>query len=70
MMQLLLTETFEKVELMEESDLNAALPSFVNGCRQFTADEAYQSRCVTKHRWVVEVVDAQIKQFKFLSSTI
>ena len=55
---------------MEELGLNVALPPFLKGCRQFTADEANQSRCVTKVRWVVEAVNARIKQFKFLSNTV
>ena len=55
---------------MEELDLNVALPPFLNGRRQFTAAEANQARCVTKLRWVVEAVNARMKQFKFLSNTV
>ena len=55
---------------MEELGLNVALPPFLNGRRQFTSDEANQSRYVTKVRWVVEAVNARMKQFKFLSNTV
>jgi len=55
---------------MEGLGLNVALPPFLNGRRQFTAAEVNQSRCVTKVRWVVEAVNARIKQFKFLSNTV
>ena len=55
---------------MEEVDLNVALPPFLNGRRQFTAAEANQARYVTKLRWIVEAVNARIKQFKFFANTI
>ena len=54
---------------MEGLDLNVALLPFLNGRRQFTTAEANQACCVTKRRWVVETVNARIKQFKFLSNT-
>ena len=55
---------------MEGLGLNVALPSFLNGRRQFTTSEANQSRCVTKVRWVVEAANARLKQFKFFSNTV
>ena len=55
---------------MEGLGLNVALPPFLQGRHQFTTTEANQSRCVTKVRWVVEAVNARIKQFKFLSNTV
>ncbi|CAF2146828.1 unnamed protein product [Rotaria magnacalcarata] len=55
---------------MEELGLNAALPPFLNGRRQFTTAEANESRCVTKIRWIVETVNGRLKQFKFLSNTV
>ena len=55
---------------MEGLGLNVALPPFLQGRRQFTTTEANRSRCVTKVRWVVEAVNARIKQFKFLSNTV
>ena len=55
---------------MEDLGLNVILPSFLNGRRQFTSSEANESRHVTKLRWVVEAVNARIKQFKFFSNTI
>ena len=60
----------DSVELMEELDLNVALPPFLNGRRQFTAAEVNQARYVTKLRWIVEAVNARIKQFKFFANTI
>ena len=60
----------DSVELTEELDLNVALPPFLNGRRQFTAAEANQARYVTKLRWIVEAVNARIKQFKFFANTI
>ena len=55
---------------MEDLGLNVFLPSFLNGRRQFTSSEANQSRHETKLRWVVEAVNARIKQFKYFSNTI
>jgi hypothetical protein len=55
---------------MELLGLNVALPSFLNGRRQFTTSEANQTRCVTKVRWVVEAANARLKQFKFFSNTV
>ena len=55
---------------MEDLGLNVILPPFLNGRRQFTSLEANESRHVTKIRWVVEAVNARIKQFKFFANTI
>ena len=55
---------------MEELDLNVSLPPFLNRRRQFTAAKANQACCVIKRRWVVEVVNARIKQFKFVLNTV
>ena len=55
---------------MEELELNVVLPPFLQGRHQFTTTEANQSRCVIKVRWIVEAVNALIKQFKFLSNTV
>jgi hypothetical protein len=55
---------------MEGLGLNVALPPFLHGRQQFTTSEANESRRVTKVRWVVEAVNARIKQFKFLANTI
>ena len=32
--------------------------------------KANESRCVTKVKWIVEAVNAQLKQFKFFSNTV
>jgi hypothetical protein len=55
---------------MESLGLNVVLPSFLNGRKQFTAYEANESRRVTKIRWVVEAVNARIKQFKFFANIV
>ena len=55
---------------MENLGLNVALPPFLHGRRRFTADEANQSRNVTKIRWIIEAVNSRIKQFRFLSNTV
>ncbi|CAF1405012.1 unnamed protein product [Rotaria magnacalcarata] len=60
----------DSISTMEELGLNAALPPFLNGRRQFTTAEANESRCVTKIRWIVETVNGRLKQFKFLSNTV
>ncbi len=60
----------DSIETMESLGLNVVSPPFLNGRRQFTTSEANQSRCVTNVRWVVEAVNARIKQFKFLANTI
>ena len=46
------------------------MPPFLDGRRQFSTDEANQSRCITKVRWVVEVVNRRIKQFKYFANTV
>ncbi|CAF3126185.1 unnamed protein product [Rotaria sp. Silwood2] len=55
---------------IEGFGFDVASPPFLNGRRQFTTNEANESRCVTKVRWVVEAVNARLKQFKFLSNTV
>ncbi|CAF3469556.1 unnamed protein product, partial [Rotaria socialis] len=60
----------DSINTMEGFGLNVTLPPFLNDRRQFTTDEANESRCVTKIRWVVEAVNARLKQFKFFSNTV
>ena len=60
----------DSIEAMEDLGLNVVLPPFLKGRRQFTSSEANQSRYVTKIRWVVEAINARIKQFKFFANTI
>lgn len=60
----------DSIKTMEDLGLNVVLPPFLNGRRQFTSSEANESRYVTKIRWVVEAVNARIKQFKFFAHTI
>ena len=60
----------DSITEMEDLGLNVVLPSFLHGRRQFSSSEANQSRYVTKVRWVVEAVNARIKQFKFFANII
>ena len=55
---------------MQALGLNAAMPPFLDGKKQFSAEEANQSRCITKVRWVVEAANRRIKQFKYFVNTI
>ena len=60
----------DAIPVMHALGLDAAMPSFLNGRRQFPADEANQSRCITKVRWVVEAANRRIKQFKYFANTV
>lgn len=60
----------DSIKTMEDLGLNVVLPPFLNGRGQFTSSEANASRYVTKIRWVVEAVNARIKQFIFFAHTI
>ena len=55
---------------MEGLGLEAAMPPFLDGRRQFSTTESNQSRCVTKVRWIVEAMNGRLKQFKFFSNTV
>ena len=55
---------------MTDLGLDVTMPPFLNGRRQFTIEESNESRCLTKVRWVVEAVNARIKQFKFFANTV
>ena len=55
---------------MQTLDLNVAMPPFLDGRRQFSAEEANRSRCIMKVGWVVEAVNRRLKQFKYFANTI
>ena len=55
---------------MQALDLDVAMPPFLDGKKQFSAEEANQSRCITKVRWVVEEANRRIKQFRYFANTI
>jgi len=55
---------------MQALGLDVAMPPFLDGRRQFPADEANKSRCITKVRWVVEAANRRIKQFKYFANTV
>ncbi|CAF5168013.1 unnamed protein product, partial [Rotaria magnacalcarata] len=44
----------DSIGVMKALGLEAAMPTFLDGRRQFSAEEANESRCITKIRWVVE----------------
>jgi hypothetical protein len=58
----------DSVNIMEGLGLEVAMPPFLERRRQFSTTESNQSRCITKVRWIVEAVNGQMKQFKFLSN--
>ena len=58
------------VNAMEHLGLDVDFPPFLNSHRQFTASAANQSRFVSTIRWIVEAVNAQITQFKFLANIV
>jgi hypothetical protein len=60
----------DSVSVMQALGLDVAMPPFLDGRRQFLAEEANQSRCITKVRWVVEAANRRIKQFKYFANTI
>ncbi|CAF4765757.1 unnamed protein product, partial [Rotaria magnacalcarata] len=54
----------DSIGVMKALGLEAAMPTFLDGRRQFSAEEANESRCITKIRWVVEAANRRLKQFK------
>ncbi len=60
----------DSISVMQALGLDVAMPPFLDGRRQFPAEEANQSRCITKVRWVVEAANRRIKQFKYFANTI
>jgi hypothetical protein len=55
---------------MKSLGLDIAMPAFLDGRRQLSVNEANESRCITKVRWVVEAANRRIKQFKYFSNTV
>ena len=60
----------DSVGVMRALGLEAVMPSFLDGRRQFSAEEANESRCITNIRWVVEAANRRLKQFKYFKNTI
>ena len=54
----------DSVSVMQALGLDVAMPPFLDGKQEFSSEEANQSRCITKVRWVVEAANRRIKQFK------
>ncbi|CAF3872817.1 unnamed protein product [Rotaria sp. Silwood1] len=55
---------------MQALGLDVAMPPFLDGQKQFSAEVGNQSRCITKVRWVVEAANRRIKEFKYFANTI
>ncbi|CAF4635723.1 unnamed protein product [Rotaria sp. Silwood2] len=60
----------DSMSVMQPLGLDVAMPPFLDGKRQFSSEEANQSRCITKVRWVVEAANRRIKQFKYFANTV
>ncbi len=60
----------DSVSVMQALGLDIVMPPFLDGRRQFPTEDANQSRCITKVRWVVEAANCRIKQFKYFANTI
>ena len=60
----------DSISVMQALGLDVTMPPFLDGKKQFSAEEANQSRCITKMRWVVEASNRRIKQFKDFANTI
>jgi DDE superfamily endonuclease len=58
------------ISVMQALGLDVMMPPFLSGRRQFSTEEANQSRCITKIRWVVEVANRRVKQFKYFANTV
>ena len=48
------------LNVMNGLGMEVAMPSFLNGKKQFDVDDANRSRLVTKVRWIVESVNGRL----------
>ncbi|CAM4907558.1 unnamed protein product [Rotaria socialis] len=55
----------DTIRAMKQFGFQIAMPSFLNGRKQFSLEEPNLNRCITKVRWIVESGTYQIKQAKF-----
>jgi hypothetical protein len=55
---------------MQTLGLDVMMPPFLDDRRQFSTEEANQSRWIKKVRWVVEAVNRGIKQFKYFTNAV
>ena len=59
------------IDVYEELGLEARMPSFLKqGIAQHSAEEANQSRIVTKVRWTVEAYHGRLKKWQFFDKVI
>ena len=61
----------DPVDILKDFGINNQIPHFLNKSqKQQTAEEANESRLVTKVRWLVESANGRIKKWKALSNTM
>ncbi|CAF4714848.1 unnamed protein product [Rotaria socialis] len=60
----------DSIGVMKVFGLEATIPSFLDDRRQCSAEEANESRCIRKIRWVVEAANHCLKQFKYFANTL
>ena len=61
----------DSLGVLKALDIDAAMPSFLEpNQRQFDVYDANRPRFVTKLRWVVESVNAQLKRFKWFHQIV
>ncbi|CAF3017429.1 unnamed protein product [Rotaria socialis] len=60
----------DSIGVMKVFGLEATIPSFLDDRRQCSAEEANESRCIRKIRWVVEAANRCLKQFKYFANTL
>ncbi|GBP88771.1 hypothetical protein EVAR_65370_1 [Eumeta japonica] len=58
------------LELLEEMGLLHKMPQFLNKQKQFSTEDANETRLVTKVRWVVEAVNGQLKNWRALDKVV
>lgn len=54
------------IDYLEEMDIIAKMPHFLENQKQHSTEEANESRLVTSVRWVVEAINGLLKTFKAL----
>ena len=55
---------------MQTLGLDVTMSPFLDGRRQFVVEEANQSRCIAKVKWILEAVNYCPKQFKYFANTV
>ena len=61
----------DSLPLLKEIGIKAEMPSFLQkGEKQFSTSDANKTRMITKIRWVVESVNARLKQWRFFDKVV